>query len=228
MLLLAARPEAALELGGTDVVERRMPPPRVVERLDVVEQLALGLAVAPECVGELGLQRREERLHHRVVVAIARPAHTARDALRGQAILVVLTGIRGSAIRVMEQPRLRTPAIQRHRQRGERQMPVVDRADRPPDDEPREEIEDGGQVQLAALADLALRRVADPTLIGGLGRELPIEEIGRDRPIVIAVGRTDEPLRPPRLGRGPGGGRRAAGTRRPAPGRVPRRARGRG
>ena len=37
-----------------------MPAPRVVERFDVVEQLALALAVAVELIGELGLQRREK------------------------------------------------------------------------------------------------------------------------------------------------------------------------
>jgi hypothetical protein len=60
-------------------------------------------------------------------------------------------------------------------------VPVIDCTDRPPDDDAREEVQDGGQIQLAALADLELGGVADPALIGGLGRELPVEEVGRDR-----------------------------------------------
>jgi hypothetical protein len=54
---------------------------------------------------------------------------------------------------------------------------VVDRAHRPGDEESREEIENDGQIQLAALADHELGGVADPTLIGCLGGELSIEQI---------------------------------------------------
>jgi hypothetical protein len=53
-------------------------------------------------------------------------------------------------------------------------IPVIDRADGPPDDEPGEEIEDRGQIQLATLGDCELRRVADPALIRGLSREFPV------------------------------------------------------
>jgi hypothetical protein len=63
---------------------------------------------------------------------------------------------------MMDQPGLGTPAGERCRERGQRQVPVIDRADRPPDDEAGEEIEDRGQVQFAALTDGELRRIADP------------------------------------------------------------------
>jgi hypothetical protein len=56
-------------------------------------------------------------------------------------------------------------------------VPVIDGADRPPNDESGEEVENGGQIQLAALADLELGRVADPPLIRALGGELPVEEL---------------------------------------------------
>src|SRR3954451_314308 len=65
--------KAALELGGTEVVECRMPAPRIVKRLEVAEQLPLGVAVTVKSIREFGLHGREERLHHRVVVAIAPP-----------------------------------------------------------------------------------------------------------------------------------------------------------
>jgi hypothetical protein len=43
--------------------------------------------------------------------------------------------------------------------------------------EPREQIEDRREVQLAAFPDHELRRVADPAPIRRVGRELPIEQI---------------------------------------------------
>src|SRR4029079_16096364 len=54
----------------------------VVEDLDVVEEVLLGLGVALEPLAELELQRREPALHRSVVVAVATPAHAALDAVR--------------------------------------------------------------------------------------------------------------------------------------------------
>ena len=73
-------------------------------------------------------------------------------------------------------------------------MPVIDRTDGPADDEAGEQIEDRRQIQLAALADHELGRVADPAPIRRVGRELPIEQIRRDRLVVIAHRRALEPF----------------------------------
>src|SRR5947209_7589850 len=77
-------------------------------------------------------------------------------------------------------------------------QPVVDRADRPAHDEPREQVEDGGQIQRPALADDELGGVADPASIRRVGGELSVEQIRRDRLIVIAHRRALEAL--PRAG----------------------------
>jgi hypothetical protein len=53
---------------------------------------------------------------------------------------------------VVQQPGVRTPALQRHAERIQREVTVVDGADGPPDDEPREQIEHRGQVQPATVA----------------------------------------------------------------------------
>ena len=50
-----------------------------------------------------------------------------------------------------------------------RHVPIVDRTHRPPDDEARKEIDNRGQVDLAALADAKLRRIAD--LYGKMAEE---------------------------------------------------------
>src|SRR5260221_8712472 len=54
-------------------------------------------------LSELALHRREEALHHGVVVAIAPPAHAARDAARLEDGLVVFAGIRTALIGVVQQ-----------------------------------------------------------------------------------------------------------------------------
>ena len=60
----ALRRHASLEGGRTDLAERRVAPPLVIEHFDVVEQLHLGLAVAVEVLAEFALDRREEAFHH--------------------------------------------------------------------------------------------------------------------------------------------------------------------
>ena len=61
----------------------------------------------------------------------------------------------------MQQPGLGTASVQRRGERGEGQVPVMDRADRPADDKSGEEVEDGGQIQLAAHAAWATPVVHD-------------------------------------------------------------------
>ena len=54
----------ALKPRRADLAERRMSTLLVIEHFDVVEQLHLGFATAREAIGELALERREERYHH--------------------------------------------------------------------------------------------------------------------------------------------------------------------
>src|ERR687895_676856 len=98
----------------------------------------------------------------------------------------------------MEEPHLWTPAPERHLERFDRQVPVIDRAHGPAHDEPRVQVEDRRQVQLATLADDELGGVADPALIRRVCRELTVEEIARHRLIVITHGRAREPFPDPR------------------------------
>src|SRR4030095_1714584 len=61
----------------------------------------------------------------------------------------------------VQQPYIRTPTLQCHPQRLDRQMPVVHGADGPADHEAREQIEDGGEIQFATLPNDVLGGVAD-------------------------------------------------------------------
>jgi hypothetical protein len=81
----------------------------------------------------------------------------------------------------------------------QREVPVVDRTHGPSHDEPRKQIEDRRQIQLPALADHELGGVADPAPIRRVGRELSVEQIRRDRLIVITHRRALEAFPSPRF-----------------------------
>ena len=119
-----------------------MPAPLGIEHFDVVEHLHLRCAAALEPVCDFTLHAREDAFHHRIVIAVATPAHATRDAGRVEDPLGVLARVRAAMVGVMEQPGVRTPALQRHVERFDREVTVVHRADGPPHDESREQIED--------------------------------------------------------------------------------------
>lgn len=73
----------------------------VVQRLRGEAQ-TLGQSVR-EAIRQFTLHRREETLHHRVVVAVAPATHAARDAVGRQPVLVVLTRVRGEFNRSLQQ-----------------------------------------------------------------------------------------------------------------------------
>src|SRR4051812_8172958 len=92
------------------MARRRMPPSLVIEHLDVVEQLRLRVSVAGESLADFVLDDREQRLHDRVVLAIATTAHTARDPADREHVLILLTRARRSLVRVMDQSEARCHA----------------------------------------------------------------------------------------------------------------------
>ena len=145
--------------GRTDLPDRRMPAALVIEQFDVLEQLAFRFATAVEAIGELGLHGREAAFHHRVVVAVAAPTHAADDAVRREDDLIILARVRAALVGVVEQAYLRAPALERHLQGFDRDMPVVHGTDGPSHDEPREQIQDRREVELAAAADGGALRV---------------------------------------------------------------------
>ena len=77
-----------------------MPPPRIVETLDVSNTSGLGLSLrAVHLRGRaFSLQRGEEALHHRIVLDVARPAHATGDAVVGQETLEQRTRILAPSI----------------------------------------------------------------------------------------------------------------------------------
>ncbi len=76
----------------------------VVEALQVLKDRLPGLAAALEAreVNTLTLERSEERLHSRVVIAISFATHAHRDTSLGKEPLVLVAGVLASSIRMME------------------------------------------------------------------------------------------------------------------------------
>src|SRR5712692_7085546 len=171
-----------------------MPTPLVIEHFDVVEQLHLGIPVTFEALPKFALHGREEALHHRVVVAVAATTHAAGDAVLPEYRLIVLARVGASLVGMVQQTGIGAASLQRHFEGFDRQVPVVDGADRPAHDESREQVKNRGQVELAAGPDQQLRRVAYPALVGRLRLELSVQKVGCDRLIVIAQGRQLESL----------------------------------
>lgn len=74
-------------------------------------------------------------------------------------------------------------------ERTQHQVPVVDRAERPADDVARVQVEDRSEEAARAVADGDLRRVTHSALVGRVRLELPSEQVGRDRLLVLAHAR---------------------------------------
>ena len=98
-----------------------MPPAKVVEGVDVVANRVLRLPVRrEENAGEqLVNQRTEETLGNRVIPAITFSAHACSAFKISQTTTIAITGIRASAIRMMNQPHLRSPLIHRRIKSGQ-------------------------------------------------------------------------------------------------------------
>lgn len=95
-----------------DVTQRRMPTFLIVSAVDVAGQLPLQFAVRRPGtpMDQPPLERSEETLHHRVVPAIAWPAHAHHRLLRGQRLPVVGRSVDTPTVGVVQQAQTRLPA----------------------------------------------------------------------------------------------------------------------
>jgi hypothetical protein len=74
------------ELHGTEIAQCGVPSPRIVEALDIVEHVGLGLIPRSlDLAGyPLGLERGEQALHCCIIPYVPRAAHRADDAVIGK------------------------------------------------------------------------------------------------------------------------------------------------
>ena len=121
----------------------------VVEAVDVLADGHCRRGSALEVVGvvHLALERGEEALGDGIVPAVALPAHAALDASGLEGLPVVVAGVRAASIGVVDEVLGGTALGEGDVQCLEREVTVDVFAGRPPDDPPREEVEDGGQVE---------------------------------------------------------------------------------
>ena len=175
-----------------------MPPPGIVEALEVIEHV--GSRLVASSIGPtrcpFGLERGEEALHDGIIPHVAGPTHAAGNAMVDQQALELFAGVLASPVGVVQQ-RLRLAAPpDRHRQSIGNELGRHVRAHRPADDPPREEIEHGRHVKPALRCPDA-GEVSDPFAVGSRGLEAAIEHIRRDggrRPLT-QIGRQAPPAR---------------------------------
>ena len=159
-----------------------MPAPGIVEALDVIEHIGLGLrARAVQLRGRaLRLQRGEEAFHHRIVPDVARPTHAAGNAVISEESLEGLTGVLAASIRVMQDGLGLAPSPNRHHEGIGDELRGHCGMHGPADDPSREEIDARGHVE-PAFGGPEIREVGDPFAVGQGGVERSIENIRRDR-----------------------------------------------
>ena len=165
-----------------------MPTPAVIENLDVLKNISLGLVVdgIMPVKNPLLLHRAEKTLHWGVVITIALAAHTTNHFGLCQYRLIVGARILAAPVGVMKQPRQRLASLNGHLQRINDELAVQAVTHRPTDDPAGIEVEYNRQIK-PPLIRFDIRKVGQPYLIFLLGYELLIEQIGRHRQLVVAI-----------------------------------------
>ena len=93
-------------LGRRPVVDPGMPAFPVVEDFDVFEQRRFGFSPGAELcsMNKLGLERAEERLHGRIIIAVALAAHGGFDAVAVEDLAIRSAGVLGGFKRSSQHP----------------------------------------------------------------------------------------------------------------------------
>src|SRR3990172_3630791 len=190
---------APLELIWGKIPQGRVATCAVVEAFDVSEDVGLGFnpGMVILKVDLLTFQGAEETLHRGVVITITCVTHADLHAVSRQQALVSHTGILTAAIRMMQQTCGRSAVLHGHLISLLHQDAFQGFVHRPTDDFPGEEIQDRRQIQ-PAFGCRDEGDVAQPFLIGGLGLEVSMQQIRRNRVRMLAVGSDFPLLFPPR------------------------------
>src|SRR5207249_2638938 len=148
-------------------------------------------------VREFDLERREETLRDRVVPAVAAPAHAQDNAVSVEHGAVVAACVLTPAVGMMHEPGVGLAVGQGHRQRLDGELPRDPVAQCPANNAAREQVQDDHEVQ-PALARPEVRDVGHPGRVRCRDRELPIENVGRHREVMLRVRRALEAALLPR------------------------------
>lgn len=141
------------------------------------------------------LQRSPQALGRRVVPTICSAAHRTAHAVTLEQVLKLDAAILTPTVAVHDRSGLRPTPEPRHSQHARNQLCAHVRLERPSRDPTTEQIpEDDRQVQ-PTLVGPEIGDVCRPGLIGFRPREVTLQQIRRDRQIVLAVGLGFEALR---------------------------------
>jgi putative transposase len=170
-----------------------MSPDGVMEPVDVSGDGVFGLLVGlpgdrPDQLRLVGL---EERLDHRVVVAVPAPAHRDQDAAFAEQRLIVDRAVLRSAVGMMDQPRGGVASHQSTAQGFDREVALQAVTRGPTDDAPREEVQHDGEVK-PALRRPNVGNVRTPLPVRSVRCEVLRHKIGGDGPGMFTVRRPFE------------------------------------
>lgn len=162
----------------------------VAKHFDVFEQIGLRVLMRPvaRSVNPFVLQAVEEAFCWGVVPTISLAAHPAAHAIGCQLPLRLMARVLATTIRMAQRAWGGTAAKPCHRQRVRHEISRHARLDRSAHHFPIEQIEHRGQVQ-PTLVGPDVRDVRTEHLIGRGGRELAIQQIWRNRRLVLRVRR---------------------------------------
>src|SRR5690606_27066068 len=165
------------EAHRAEVAERRVAPARVVEALDVVEDGGPGLGRIAEGmpIEQLALERGEEALGERVVVAVADRAHGGLDAGFAAACSEGDRGVLAALVGVMDDVSRPAP-LEGHVERLEDELGPEMRAHRPADDASAPNVEHNREIE-ESTPGRYVSDVGDPELVRAGSVKLPPDEI---------------------------------------------------
>ena len=128
-----------------------MAPEAIVEALNVGKNIgsSSGPGEIVLVIDPLRFEAGKERLHGRVVVTVAGPAHASHDLMLGQEGLIIMAGVLAAAVGMMEQTGRWPAGEEGHLQSIDGQLAVQAVAEGPANDPTREHIQDGCQIQPA-------------------------------------------------------------------------------
>ena len=80
-----------------------MAPPAVIEEFEIFKDggTGLGAGLPLNLINEFEFEAGKETFGHRVVPAIAAPAHAAAQPVPGEQLLIIPTGVLAATIRMM-------------------------------------------------------------------------------------------------------------------------------
>ena len=161
---------------------------RVVEASDVVVDREPGFVLGGPgtAMDQLGLERGEEALGHRVVPAVADAAHAADDATRGKLGAIQLTRVLATPIGVVDEPLLRPPKPERHPKSFERELGTQVVRSRPSDDATRKDINDHRKEE-PSLPRPHISHISDPYPIGSGRVEVSRHDVWCDGQLVARL-----------------------------------------